>query len=181
MQGVRSSRTRCLSQWYQPACKSNGRREVIQGFGRSLPRCNPDPSAPLRILGLESSADDTCAAIVDSGKRILANIVLKQQDLLGGYGRMNPEGPRAFNRRLTDQPALGLAQSNGAVSRIAGSRTVRRLTAFYPATGIHPYHATSRHQKNMVGISENPSPPKTGDRRLIPRSETGESNPAMSG
>ena len=40
-------------------------------------------SKPIRILGLESSADDTCAAIVDSDKKIHANVVLKQQDLLG--------------------------------------------------------------------------------------------------
>jgi hypothetical protein len=39
--------------------------------------------APTRILALESSADDTCAAIVDSHRKIHANVVLRQQDLLG--------------------------------------------------------------------------------------------------
>lgn len=58
--------------------------------------------SPIKILGLESSADDTCAAIVDSHRKIYSNVVLKQDDLLAKYG------------------------------------------------GIHPYHATARHQNNMA-------------------------------
>lgn len=108
MKGFRSFGTRCLSQGHQAACKSDGRRHALpchqssRGLATETTRCHPDASAPLRILGLESSADDTCAAIVDSEKRILANVVLKQQDLLERWG------------------------------------------------GIHPFHATSRHQKNMA-------------------------------
>jgi hypothetical protein len=37
----------------------------------------------ITILALESSADDTCAAIVSDNKTIHANVVLKQDDLLG--------------------------------------------------------------------------------------------------
>lgn len=33
------------------------------------------------VLALESSADDTCAAIVDSYRNILSNVVVKQHDL----------------------------------------------------------------------------------------------------
>ena len=33
------------------------------------------------VLALESSADDTCAAVVNSSRTILSNIVLKQHDL----------------------------------------------------------------------------------------------------
>lgn len=39
--------------------------------------------SPIKILALESSADDTCAAIVDSDRNIHANVVMKQDDLLG--------------------------------------------------------------------------------------------------
>jgi N6-L-threonylcarbamoyladenine synthase len=41
-------------------------------------------SLPLRfcrrftVLALESSADDTCAAVVTSSRKILSNVVLKQ-------------------------------------------------------------------------------------------------------
>ena len=51
----------------------------------SRPRLFPLPS-PLRqairrhftVLALESSADDTCAAVVTSSRKILSNVVLKQ-------------------------------------------------------------------------------------------------------
>jgi N6-L-threonylcarbamoyladenine synthase len=32
----------------------------------------------LTVLALESSADDTCAAVVTSSRKILSNVVLKQ-------------------------------------------------------------------------------------------------------
>ena len=42
----------------------------------------------IQILALESSADDTCSAIVGSDRKIHANIVIRQQDLLGGPWRI---------------------------------------------------------------------------------------------
>jgi hypothetical protein len=33
------------------------------------------------VLGFESSADDTCAAVVTSSRQILSNVVVKQHDL----------------------------------------------------------------------------------------------------
>ena len=35
-------------------------------------------SRPFSVLALESSADDTCAAVVTSDKRLLANVVIRQ-------------------------------------------------------------------------------------------------------
>ncbi len=57
----------------------------------SLPYCNiMRPSTrllsvarTLRVLGIESSADDSCAAVVDSSRRILSNVVMKQHDIHG--------------------------------------------------------------------------------------------------
>lgn len=79
-----------------------------------------DARRAIRILGLESSADDTCAAIVDSDRRIHANVVLRQTDLLGDL--------------------------NGAVAKIeADAKLVAEKYG-----GIQPLHATARHQSNMV-------------------------------
>jgi hypothetical protein len=36
---------------------------------------------PFTVLALESSADDTCAAVVTSSGQILSNVVLKQNDV----------------------------------------------------------------------------------------------------
>jgi tRNA N6-adenosine threonylcarbamoyltransferase len=44
----------------------------------------------LRILALETSCDDTCAAVVD-GPRILSNVVSSQAALHEGYGGVVPE------------------------------------------------------------------------------------------
>ncbi|GAA6050097.1 hypothetical protein JCM3770_001369 [Rhodotorula araucariae] len=45
---------------------------------------------PLLVLGLESSADDTCAAIVSSERKILSNIVLKQSAIHESFGGIHP-------------------------------------------------------------------------------------------
>lgn len=38
------------------------------------------------VLAIESSADDTCAAVVNSSRKILSNVVIKQNDIHKGYG-----------------------------------------------------------------------------------------------
>ncbi|KAJ8073699.1 Mitochondrial tRNAs modification protein [Marasmius tenuissimus] len=42
------------------------------------------------VLALESSADDTCAAIVNSDKRILSNVRIKQNELHEKWGGIHP-------------------------------------------------------------------------------------------
>lgn len=81
-----------------------------------------DARRAVKILGLESSADDTCAAIVDFDRRIHANVVLRQTDLLGDL--------------------------NGAVTNVeADAKLVAEKYG-----GIQPLHATARHQSNMVSF-----------------------------
>lgn len=48
------------------------------------------PSAELIVLGLESSADDSCAAVVSSTRGILSSIVLKQHLLHESFGGIHP-------------------------------------------------------------------------------------------
>lgn len=45
----------------------------------------------MRILGIETSCDETSIAIVDDGKTVLSNIVLSQIDLHQKYGGVVPE------------------------------------------------------------------------------------------
>lgn len=45
----------------------------------------------MKILGIESSCDDTCAAVVEDGTRILSNVVASQIDIFAGYGGVIPE------------------------------------------------------------------------------------------
>lgn len=44
-----------------------------------------------RILGIESSCDETSAAVVDNGRQILSNVVATQLDLHAQYGGVFPE------------------------------------------------------------------------------------------
>ncbi|PFH51999.1 hypothetical protein AMATHDRAFT_141146 [Amanita thiersii Skay4041] len=48
-------------------------------------------SRSFTVLALESSADDTCAAVVNDSHRILSNVVMKQNDLHEVYGGIHPE------------------------------------------------------------------------------------------
>lgn len=45
---------------------------------------------PLRVLGIESSADDSCCAIVTSDRQILSNQVVKQHHINAKYGGIHP-------------------------------------------------------------------------------------------
>jgi N6-L-threonylcarbamoyladenine synthase len=52
-----------------------------------------DPAAkpPVRILGIETSCDETAAAVVENGQIILSNVVASQVDLHAQYGGVFPE------------------------------------------------------------------------------------------
>ena len=71
----------------------------------------------LIFLGIESSCDDTAAAIVTGDRRILSSIVSSQTALHADFGASFPKSPRApmpngwiwwWNRRWPD-PALACA------------------------------------------------------------------------
>ncbi|NPV85609.1 MAG: tRNA (adenosine(37)-N6)-threonylcarbamoyltransferase complex transferase subunit TsaD [Anaerolineae bacterium] len=46
---------------------------------------------PVRILGLETSCDETAAAVVEDGGKILSNVIATQADLHAKYGGVFPE------------------------------------------------------------------------------------------
>lgn len=45
----------------------------------------------MKILGIESSCDETAAAVVENGKRLLSNVVQSQIDIHAQYGGVVPE------------------------------------------------------------------------------------------
>jgi len=47
--------------------------------------------AVMRVLGIESSCDETAAAIVEDGKRLLSNVIASSLDLHAKYGGIVPE------------------------------------------------------------------------------------------
>jgi len=45
----------------------------------------------MKILGIETSCDETAAAIVENGDQILSNVVVSQIDIFANYGGVVPE------------------------------------------------------------------------------------------
>jgi N6-L-threonylcarbamoyladenine synthase len=114
----------------------------------------------VRILGLETSCDDTAAAVVEDGIRILANVVISQNEIHAIYGGVFPEmasrshveaiGP-AIERALREAH-LSIGELDGvAVTRgpgLAGSLVVGvnaakglALASGLPLLGIHHIEA----------------------------------------
>ncbi len=50
-----------------------------------------DNDKTVRILGIESSCDETAAAVVENGKKLLSSVVASQVDLHAQYGGVFPE------------------------------------------------------------------------------------------
>ena len=60
------------------------------------------------VLGIETSCDETSAAVVKGGRTILSNIIVSQTELHGEYGGIVPEiAARSHVEALT--PAIGEA------------------------------------------------------------------------
>ena len=73
------------------------------------------------VLGIESSCDETAAAVVDSERRILSNIVLSQIEQHAPYGGVVPEIAARSHidhldglvRRALDEAGLDFADLDG--------------------------------------------------------------------
>jgi N6-L-threonylcarbamoyladenine synthase len=48
---------------------------------------------PVRILAIETSCDETAAAVVDDGRVVRSSVVASQADLHARYGGVVPESP----------------------------------------------------------------------------------------
>ena len=56
-----------------------------------VPELSSGAGLPVRILGIETSCDETAAAVVEDGSRILSNVVASQMATHGKYGGVVPE------------------------------------------------------------------------------------------
>jgi N6-L-threonylcarbamoyladenine synthase len=72
-----------------------------------------------RILGIETSCDETAAAVVESGRRILANVVASQAAQHADYGGVFPEvASRMHIEAIHPVVARALAQSHVGLESI---------------------------------------------------------------
>ena len=67
---------------------------------------------PMRILGIESSCDETAAAVVADGRDILSSVVASQMDIHRKYGGVVPElASREHLRQIVPVVREALAQA----------------------------------------------------------------------
>ena len=60
-------------------------------MAKNTPKENPVVQPPVRILGIETSCDETAAAVVEDGRLILSSVVASQVDLHAQFGGVFPE------------------------------------------------------------------------------------------
>lgn len=51
----------------------------------------PDTVSEMKILGIETSCDETAAAVVENGRLVLSNVIASQIDIHAAYGGVVPE------------------------------------------------------------------------------------------
>ncbi|KAM5530090.1 hypothetical protein V8D89_016242 [Ganoderma adspersum] len=95
-------------------------------LSRSLRRCRTLRNESLQtrnftVLALESSADDTCAAVVTSDRQILSNVVVNQQSSLEQYGGIHPYvALHAHQRRMPGVVQRALSEAGLTMNEIDG-------------------------------------------------------------
>ncbi|KAL1945590.1 hypothetical protein VTO73DRAFT_1592 [Trametes versicolor] len=73
------------------------------------------------VLALESSADDTCAAVVTSDRKVLSNVVISQQAFLEEYGGIHPFiALHAHQRNMPGAVQRALREADMSVNDVDG-------------------------------------------------------------
>ena len=125
----------------------------------------------MRVLGIETSCDETAAAIVDDGRHIRSSVVASQSDLHARYGGVVPEiASRAHVDLINDVIAQSLVEAGttldevDAVAAVHGPGLAGALLvgvsaakAIAIATG-RPYVGVNHHEAHVyAGLLEDPT------------------------
>lgn len=121
----------------------------------------------MKILGIESSCDETAAAIVEDGAKILSNVVVSQIDIHAEYGgvipeiaarshieAINPVLHKAFadaNLTIDDIDAIAVTHTPGLVgSLLAGTLAARTLAVLHNKPFYPTHHLKSHIYANWL-------------------------------
>lgn len=115
----------------------------------------------MRILGIESSCDETAAAIVEDGRRLLSNVVHSQIDIHAAYGGVVPEVAArshlevvnpVINRALEqaklswdDIDAIAVTYAPGLVGSLLIGSLAARTLAVIKNKPLYPIHHVEGH------------------------------------
>ena len=130
----------------------------------------------MKILGIETSCDETAAAVVEDGARILSNVVVSQVDIFAEYGGVIPEVAArshlevmmpVVDRALSDAgvswdeiDAIAVTHAPGLLgSLLIGTLTARVLAVLHDKPLYAVHHLKSHVYANWLGASATPSFP----------------------
>lgn len=133
--------------------KQEGQEEELEGRQREMCR---ETQQDVLILGIESSCDETAAAVVKNGRTILSNIISSQIDIHTLYGGVVPEiASRKHMERinqvieealkqadvtLDDLDAIGVTYGPGLVGALLVGVAEAKAIAYarqLPLVGVH--------------------------------------------
>lgn len=142
----------------------------------------------MKILGIESSCDETAAAVVEDGRRLLSNVVHSQIDIHSEYGGVVPEVAArshlevinpVIEKALTDAEldwpdidAIAVTYAPGLIgSLLVGTLTARTLALLHDKP-LYPIHHVEAHvYANFITEQSNsltlPLPSKQPDFPLL--------------
>jgi len=129
------------------------------------------------ILGIESSCDETSAAIVEDGRRLLSNVVNSQVDIHAQYGGVVPEvaarshievinpvirqAMRDAGVTWDDIDAIAVANAPGLVgSLLVGVLAARTLAELHDKP-LYPVHHVEGHIYANFLVEQEPADPTT--------------------
>jgi len=113
------------------------------------------------ILGIESSCDETAAAVVEDGQRLLSNVVNSQIDIHAAYGGVVPEVAArshievinpVINQALTqasltwdDIDAIAVTYAPGLIGSLLVGTLAARTLALLKNKPLYPIHHVEAH------------------------------------
>src|SRR3982751_4213829 len=86
----------------------------------SVPRCSSGRRVgDVRILGIETSCDETAAAVADDGRTVRSSVVASQADLHARFGGVVPEiASRAHVELINDVIEEALVEAGAALPEL---------------------------------------------------------------
>ena len=122
----------------------------------------------MKILGIETSCDETAAAVVEDGQKILSNVVISQIDIFAEYGGVIPEVAARSHLEVMmpvvekalkdakctwdDIDAIAVTYAPGLLgSLLIGTLTARTLAILYDKPLYAVHHLKSHVYANWLG------------------------------
>lgn len=149
----------------------------------------------MKILGIESSCDETAAAVVEDGRRLLSNVVNSQIDIHAVYGGVVPEVAArshievinpVINQALSDAQlawdnidAIAVTYAPGLVGSLLVGTLAARTLAVLKNKPLYPIHHVEAHVYANFVIEQQVSLPLVSsldtpaDRSFVPGLKSG--------